>query len=192
MPINILIRKAAHRTSGLFANLRSCRRGVAAVEFALILPVLLLLLLGTTELTRALTNDRKVSQVASTVADLIAQATSLTSTEMDDIVTASGLILQPYSSDGLGIVASSVEFDADKNANVEWSCGYSTTAWADGAEPPITIPEALKIANTSVIIAVTSYTYTPLFTSIIEEDINLGETFFLRPRLVASIPDPGC
>lgn len=184
--------KINRRLAGLTVDLFHCRRGIAAVEFALILPVLILLLLGTTELTRALTHDRKVTQIASTVADLIAQTSTLSVAELDDIFEASGSIMQPYLTTDLGIITSSVKFNEDKDANVEWSCGYQTTAWTKDTPPPIAIPDAIKVPNSTIIIAVSSYTYKPVFTSIIEENIDLGETFFLRPRLVAEIPDPNC
>lgn len=174
----------------LISQFRACARGVAAVEFALILPILILILLGTTELTRALTYDRKVSQVASTVADLVAQANTISSGEMTDIFAASQTILQPYSASDLGIVLSSVSFDANGDPKVEGSCGSNATPWATNDLPPITIPDAISLPNSSVIVAVSNYTYRPIFTSIIADTINLGETFFLRPRLVNLINLP--
>lgn len=182
----------ARPDGSLLARLAACRRGIAAVEFALVLPILLLLLLGTTELTRALTYDRKVTQVASTVADLAAQASTLSSGEVSDIFKASEAIMQPYPSADLGIVISSVVFDNDGNATVDWSCQHNSTAWSDGTQPPITIPPAIALKNTSVIVAVSDFTYQPVFNSVIAENIELAETFFLRPRLVIKIPDPGC
>ncbi len=185
------ITDTAHTIGHSFSKLARCTRGIAAVEFALILPILIALLLGSIELTRALTYDRKVTQVASTVADLVAQATTISDSELSDIFAASKVILQPYPADDLGIVVASVEFDADGNATVDWSRAYQTaSAWTEGATPPITIPDAVKIANSTTIIAVSSFSYQPMFTSVITENIALGETFMLRPRLVQQIPDP--
>lgn len=169
-----------------------CRRGVAAVEFALILPILLLLLLGSSELTRALTYDRKVSQAAATVGDLVAQSDSLTASDMTDIFAAVGAIMQPYSSTGLALTIASVTYDSNKVGTVAWSCSSGGTAWATGSAPPITIPDALKLANSSLIVAVSAYSYQPTFTAIIPSAISMGETYYLRPRVVDTISSPGC
>ncbi|WP_321499867.1 TadE/TadG family type IV pilus assembly protein [Breoghania sp.] len=169
-----------------------CQRGVAAVEFALILPVLILLLLGASELTRALTYNRKVTQAGYTVGDLVAQSDSVSASDVTDIYAAAGAIMQPYPSDGLNVVIASVVFDEDANATVAWSCTNGSGAWPTGGSPPITIPDGLKLANTSLIITVSSYSYRPTFDAIIPNGIEMGETFFLRPRLVETISDPGC
>jgi Flp pilus assembly protein TadG len=49
------------------------RRGVAAVEFGLIAPVLLVMLIGVVEVTRAVSIDRRFGQVTAMVADLLAR-----------------------------------------------------------------------------------------------------------------------
>lgn len=190
---NRFLAAAVQVTRAQLSCIIRCQSGIAAVEFALILPILIVLLLGTTELTRALTYDRKVSQIASTVADLAAQSSTLTSGDVGEIFKASEFVMQPYPGTGLGITLSSVEFDNDGNPAVSWSCGYGgVSGWSDGGLPPIEIPEAIRLPGTTVIIAVSSYTYKPLFNSVIPEDIELGETYYLRPRLVAKIPKPGC
>ncbi|WP_321343184.1 TadE/TadG family type IV pilus assembly protein [Breoghania sp.] len=178
--------------SVLLSRLIRCQRGVAAVEFALVLPILISLLLGATELTRALTYDRKVTQAGYTVGDLVAQSDSISASDVTDIYAAATKIMQPYPSDGLSVVISSVVFDEDAKASVAWSCTNGTDPWPTGVTPPITIPDGLKLANTSLIITVSSYPYRPTFDAIIPDTIEMGETFFLRPRLVETISDPGC
>ncbi|PTW62703.1 Flp pilus assembly protein TadG [Breoghania corrubedonensis] len=180
------------RRAKAIARFARCQSGIAAVEFALVLPVLILLLLGSSELTRALTYDRKVTQVAFTVGDLVAQSDSVSATDMTDIFEASDAVMQPYEATGLGMIVSSVSFDEDSKAKVEWSCASGSTAWTTGGAPPIEIPASLQLANTSLIVSVSSYPYKPIFTAIIPSSIDMGETFYLRPRLVDTIPDPGC
>ncbi len=178
--------------SAMLSRLIRCQRGVAAVEFALVLPVLIVLLLGATELTRGLTYDRKVTQAGYTVGDLVAQSDSVSASDVTDIYAAAEAIMQPYPATGLNVVIASVVFDEDANASVAWSCTNGSGAWATGGTPPITIPDGLKLANTSLIITVSSYSYRPTFDAVIPNTIEMGETFFLRPRLVESISDPGC
>ncbi|MEI2385383.1 TadE/TadG family type IV pilus assembly protein [Breoghania sp. JC706] len=184
--------KEQGRGARLLVRFARCGSGVAAVEFALVLPVLIALLLGSAELTRALTYDRKVTQVAFTVGDLVAQSDSVSASDMTDIFKASDTVMQPYEADGLGMIVSSVLFDEDSNATVAWSCSQGSTAWDKNAPPPIEIPASLKLANTSLIVSVSSFPYKPIFTAIIPNSIDMGETFYLRPRIVDTIADPGC
>ena len=52
------------------------RRGVAAIEFALILPILVLLCLGCFEVPRYVLIWQRIERAASGVSDLVAQPTS--------------------------------------------------------------------------------------------------------------------
>ena len=53
-------------------------RGVSAVEFALIVPIVLILLIGMVYINEALTVHRKLRQVTFAAADLIAQQDAVT------------------------------------------------------------------------------------------------------------------
>ena len=72
------------------------RRGVSAVEFALILPTMIVLYLGIAETGNAITVYRRMSAIASTAADLTAQTKTVSTADLDDIVSASSAILSPY------------------------------------------------------------------------------------------------
>ena len=72
------------------------RRGVSAVEFALILPLMLVIYAGCGEVTTALIVDRKVSRAASTISDLVAQQSSVSAAAMNGIFDATTAILEPY------------------------------------------------------------------------------------------------
>src|SRR5262249_34725949 len=51
------------------------KRGISAVEFAMLLPLMVTLYLGGVEVSQAVAIDRKVTLIARTVADLVAQVT---------------------------------------------------------------------------------------------------------------------
>ncbi|RYD29480.1 MAG: hypothetical protein EOP57_01655 [Sphingomonadales bacterium] len=65
------------------------RRGVAAIELALASPVLLVLLIGTTELASFIKIHYQAAQMASTVADAVARYDKVTSADIADILSAS-------------------------------------------------------------------------------------------------------
>ena len=46
------------------------RRGIAAIEFAVLLPLMLVMYFGSIQITDAISADRQVTLVASTVAEL--------------------------------------------------------------------------------------------------------------------------
>ncbi|MEP2724199.1 MAG: TadE/TadG family type IV pilus assembly protein [Roseibium sp.] len=167
---------------------------MAAVEFALILPFLLLLLIGMAETTSALNQDRKVSQIASSVADLVAQSESISTSEAADIMLAASAIMSPYESSRLSVTIASVTFDDEGNGEVDWSVDQDGgTPWAAGSEPPIDIPETIAKAGTSIVVGQSSYTYIPMFASLAQNlfpsasTIPMGDVYFLRPRLSTSV-----
>ena len=84
-------------SSRRFGRLASDERGVSAVEFALLLPLMLTLYLGTVEVSQGIAADRKVTLTARTVADLVAQVSSINNTDMTNSLNAAAAVIAPYS-----------------------------------------------------------------------------------------------
>ena len=105
----------------LMARFAGDRRGVSAVEFALLAPVMIALYLGLVEISDGIGIDRKVSLTAATLANLTAQATTITTSEMSNILDASSAIVAPYSASKLKMTVSCLNIDSDKNVTVKWS-----------------------------------------------------------------------
>ena len=95
------------------------RRGVSAVEFAFIAPVMIGLYLGCAEISDGVAADRKVSLIAGTLANLTAQATTLLPADMTNIFNASGAIMAPYNAANLTMTVTCLSIDANKNRNRE-------------------------------------------------------------------------
>jgi Flp pilus assembly protein TadG len=106
---------------------RRDRRGVAAIEFAMIVPIMSAMFIGAVELSQAITVDRRVTQVASSTADLVARAEKqISHTEIGDITKVGGYILEPYSQTPLEIPLRNVT-SSPANATTtkqSWSCTY--------------------------------------------------------------------
>src|SRR5579863_3722252 len=97
------------------------RRGLAAVEFALTLPFLLLIYFGGVELTQGVTLNRQVALTSTTLATIVSQYTTISaSTQLADILAASTQILAPYGSGTPKVVVSLITIDANKNATISW------------------------------------------------------------------------
>ncbi len=95
-----------------FARFRRACEGIAAVEFALILPLMLLLYLGSAETTQAVMASRKAAVAARTMSDLVGQQTAntnMTDTMMGNIFNAAATIMQPF---GTGTSALTIDVAA--------------------------------------------------------------------------------
>src|SRR5438105_4738078 len=142
-----------------FVRLGSDQRGVSAVEFAMLLPLMITLYLGAVEVSQGIGIDRKVSLTSRTVADLAAQVTSIASSDMGNILGASSAVVAPYDPAKLKVTVSQIAIDNNGNATITWSCTRNGSAHGVGSGA--SIPAALKTPNTSLIWGEASYAYTP-------------------------------
>jgi Flp pilus assembly protein TadG len=162
------------------------KRGVSAVEFAVILPFMAALYLGGTAVTQGIILKRKVVLVTHTVGDLIARDNTITNTEMTAIFDAAKAVFAPYANNILKIRVASVEVSAGGTATVKWSDAYQWTARA--VNSTVTLPAGLNTANSTVIWAEVSYDYTPPVGSAFTGGVmTLTDQLYIRPRLVNAI-----
>ena len=183
--------KAATHTGLIrsFSRLARDVRAVSAVEFAMILPIMVTLFLGGTELSQAIAVKRKSVLVNRTIADLVAQDSRITTAEMAGIFNASAAVIQPYTAGNLKIVVSGVIVDATGAATVQWSCGWQATARIPNSG--LTLPTGLNTPNSWLVFAETTYNYTPPIGYTIVGTLPLKDTMYLRPRLTSSISQTG-
>ncbi|WP_026379883.1 TadE/TadG family type IV pilus assembly protein [Afifella pfennigii] len=157
--------------------------GVAAVEFALILPFLVALWLGTVELSQALSLDRRISEVTASVGDLVARSPALSENDIANIFDITRTAMSPYSTAPAGIVVSAVDIDEDGKAAIAWSRARGRLpARPEGADMTAEIAEALRRPNSQVIVAEGSYAYRPTIGSAITGTMTLTERLFFVPR----------
>ena len=165
------------------------RDAIAAVEFALVVPSMLVLYMGTIEISQVITVDRKMSAMAGSLGDLVAQSNEQIETgDLMDYFQAVGLIMAPYSTDNLKQLITMVYVDNDGNASVDWSVGYNG-ADEIAANTPYTLPiEITSIAHDSyVVVSETQLQYQPWGGYVIEASFNLYKQFFHFPRFGAAI-----
>ncbi len=173
--------KPSHRLRRRFQRLVTNRSGVSAVEFALLLPFMLVLYLGGFELSDGLTIDRKVTHVTSSLADLVTQSRTITDEDMTNILDAAASVITPYNTGLLRIRVSGVTIDDEGKATVDWSDARNDTPLAEGSA--IEIPEAIKQPNTYLVTAEVHYDYTPVIGYVLTGSFDMRDEFFLRPRL---------
>ena len=155
-------------------------RGVSAVEFALILPVQLIMIYGTVEISNILIADRKLVFATSTTADLFAQAKTVASPDIADIFKAGTAVMQPFDIADVSFVAASVVADGAGVTRVEWSEGYAAPPLAAGA--PYTLPPGIVAPNQSVMVVESRYVYHSPLGKLLVSDVPLTDRFILAPR----------
>ena len=155
-------------------------RGVSALEFALIAPVMVAMYLGAAEMTMALTADRKVTGAATAVADLVTQDDLITNAELTDIYAAGDAIVFPNDPSNLAIRITSIRMDVDGDIFVDWSEARGLAPHDTGSLPPL--PDGLLAPMNSIIMVEANYPFQGPFPSESGPLLTLSDTAYLRPR----------
>lgn len=173
---------------------RRDRRGVSALEFALLAPLLIMLYFGATELAQGMMAQRRVSHAAATIGDLVSQDKIATSvSELTNVFAAAAAVVSPFSSAPLKLRLTSVTGDAvNGTPRVDWS-------QAQGGLVPlvknatVTLPAGLVSASgDNVIMAEAQYKYTPAAPLFLGQGLTFNEIFYVHPRLLAKVPCSDC
>jgi Flp pilus assembly protein TadG len=167
-------------------------RGVAAVEFALLLPVLVLLYFGLVELTQGVMTQERAAHVAATVGDLVSQNTSITSAEVTDIFSVGDTVMYPYPTTSLKMRVSSLSADAKGKVTVVWSQAIGGMTKRAANSTVSSVPANVITANETVIMSESQYTYTSVFGQILPKPIVFNEVSYEHPRLSSSVTCGDC
>jgi Flp pilus assembly protein TadG len=156
------------------------RRGVMAIEFAIIAPVMLVIFFGTVEFSSAIAVDRKVTLMARTLSDLTSQNISVTDTQLTNFFNASTGIMWPYPSTPTKSTISELYVDPRTlAARVQWSNGSVPRL----AGSTVAIPTALQVGGTYLIYSEVSYLYVPAVGYVMgKAGLNMSDFTFTRPR----------
>lgn len=162
-------------------------RGTALVEFAIVLPVLLLLFFGGYQLSDAIACKRKVTIMTRAIGDITSQYRSIPAGDLDKLIDASTLILNPYPSSAAQVRVTQITLDdTGKNFRVDWSRARNVTVFAKGSYPSTTIPLAYRQPNMVLLYTESSYNYAavglPYFNA-----MTFSEDLWLLPRRSATI-----
>ncbi|WP_022724491.1 TadE/TadG family type IV pilus assembly protein [Rhodopseudomonas sp. B29] len=175
----------------LLRRLRDDRRGVAATEFAVIVPVMIVMFFATLEVSSGVAVDRKVTLVTRTLSDLVSQATTVTDTDLKNVFAASYGILQPYPTGSVEATISEIYVNKSNVAKIQWSkkgtvtqSGSTATATLSASSynqgDTITLPTALVTADTYLIMSEVTYTYHAITFS--KYNLTLHDKTYTRPR----------
>jgi Flp pilus assembly protein TadG len=182
----------------MFRRFSASTRGVAAIEFGFLFPVLLLLLLAGIDGGRAIAISMKVRSGAYVVDAIANQYSSIYDTDMSKILGATATVLAPYPSGPVAVTLTQIKILANGNATVSWSDTLNGTAYSAGST--ITVPSNLTPNGNPktcasfpcyVLLGEVTYTYTPMFGHFITGPINLSDKIYVTPRNVICIQRNG-
>jgi Flp pilus assembly protein TadG len=174
--------------SGLSRQVSALRRdqkGVSAVEFALLLPVMLTIYLGTVETSQGVAIQRKVTLTAWSVADLASRVTSINNADMTNMLTAASAVIAPFPAGELKVTVSAVSIDANGIAKVAWSDSLHGTKRA--VDSTVSLPAALNVPNSQLIWSEVNYNYVPSIGYVLTGALNLFDQIYTRPRLSETV-----
>ena len=174
------------------------QQAIAVVEFALVLPVLMILFYGVVEVTRFILITQKVEKLAHSVADMTAQEHVATTAALDQVLAAASDIMNPYAMTNNGkIVISSLYRTAGvAQASVNWRyegggtlAGVTSHLGAVGATP--TMPTGFTFdERENVIAAEVFYRFSPLISNQFFGTVTVYRAAFYKPRFGELIVPP--
>jgi Flp pilus assembly protein TadG len=181
---------AARRLRGFVRDVR----GVSAIEFALILPAMVLLYFGLAEITMSMMAQRRASHAASAVGDLVAQNKNqnITRDLVDDIFYVGVGTMRPFPTADLSLRVTSVRADEDNIPRVIWSRAHGPGMTKLAAGEDVTVPGNLLVAGDSVVMSEMTYSYETPFKYFVPNSLVFQDKFYLRPRRTAVIQCPDC
>jgi Flp pilus assembly protein TadG len=190
------MQKIALRTGRLFSGLLHDCRGIAATEFAVIVPVMLLMFFGTIEFSSGVAVDRKVTLVARLLTDLTSQSTSVSNTDLANFTITAQAELWPYGSTPLNTTITELWIDpTTSNARVQWSQGSAPHATSSVVVIPPTLiakdSTGKTIAGQYLILSEVNYLYVPTVGYVMAKaGITLKDSAYTRPRQTSCIIYP--
>lgn len=186
---------------GLLIRLKAliaCRSGVAMVEFAFALPLLLILYFGAFVTSDMVSCKRKVVITARTLTDTASRYVALTQADASTIMAAVSQEMLPYTTTNTSVRLSQVQVcPGGKTASVVWSVAQNGTPYATGSTINLAgtlfnstsplVPSTLCANGSYFIFGEVSYLYRPPVGLGAQTVMNLYDSALLSPRASTSI-----
>lgn len=192
----MIVSHAKRPRASLFARLGASKDGIAAVEFAYLAPVMLLMFAGAFEVSRAIGVDRRFAIITAMTGDLVARENDVDPAKLDGMMKAIDHVMKPYDTSTLKIGVISVQVE-NNTPRVKWTYSHNnaqvpqkcSTVGSDD------LPPGLVDDRGSVILVKSNYTYAPFFVNydemmqIFEGKLNWEDKSTHTPRGVNCVGD---
>jgi Flp pilus assembly protein TadG len=177
MPAHSLFRRLL---TGWCRRLVTDRGGVAALEFALVAPILAVAYVATAEASLAIMAQRKLALSASIGADLASHSRTINAQTVNGIFRATTAVLEPFDAGTLTQRITAVVVDPDGNAVVDWSVGAGIAPLARGAV--VALPAGLAVADEGLVMAEAWLDYRSPMAFTLPGTNRFVETHYVYPR----------
>lgn len=168
------------------------KRGQSGIEFALLLPLMALLVAGTMDLGLGLMIRRKINQIASTTSDIVSQEDAWTTSGVSSVLRGGASTLSPFDTTNLKIVVSVLDFDADGKGTVNWSSGFQARGLVGGSAWTDTIPSDIIEDDVQLVVTRVEYNAKSALTGLLStltgiEVYRFTGTAIARPRVGSNV-----
>ncbi len=165
-------------------------RGVSAIEFAFVAPILIMCYLALAELTLGMMASRRTSHLAATIGDLAAQSETLSQANINDLWNIGTSMLLPFStksSSGVAILkmrltlVKMVNTSGTSQAKVQWS---KSSNWTDYVQDQVipSITTAQISDNEYLVMTEVEYDYDSPIGNFLPGTTKFTDTFYHHPR----------
>lgn len=168
----------------IFGRLARDTRGLAAVEFALLAPVMILIYFGVAETCQAFMAMKRTNHVASMVGDLVTQNSALDQTGFDNIFSIGTQIMAPFPVSTLKQRVTSVTRISATKLQVDWSKGVGMTPMKLSEA---SVPDGVIAPGQTVIITEADYAYESPLGYVMPQITNFKHTTYFLPRNTATV-----
>lgn len=163
-------------------------QALAGIEFGLLLPIFVSLMMAVYDLGNAMIAAQKVVTASQVVADLVTRKSSVTRQEIEEAIIAGELSIRPYDTDSYGVDVAAVKFDDVGNPNVYWR----ETRNMSPVDTGINNSKTLGRPGEGVLVVTVRYDYLPFFAGFVTDKVELQEIFILHGRRSSVIECPNC
>lgn len=162
--------------------------GIAAIEFAIIAPIMIGMYFGLAEMASAISVDRRISHGTNVAGDLATQQPQLRDGEIEEVVAAAMRVMGVTDVDQIAIDMESFILPAvDQPPESQGRIRVNNSVGQFTSFDASTLDSKLLNANSGVVVTRVKYRYTPLQLRFFDSTITLEETFLLKPRRSDSV-----
>ncbi|NVP56716.1 TadE/TadG family type IV pilus assembly protein [Mycoplana rhizolycopersici] len=179
-----------------FCRLIRARDGAGAVEFAIVMPLLLVGYIGAYEISVAWSFTSKVGRSAATIADVVAQVKEVSPTYLDEMPSIASNLLAPYTANNYTLKITGIQIDDNGNATIAWSRNEAKgVPYVKGTT--VQLPSEMTKVESFIVRTELTMPYKVLVaipgaTAETIKSINLHRTSYSRARLGSTITCTTC
>jgi Flp pilus assembly protein TadG len=177
-----IVRNLKSHLNNSVAKLRQNEDGLAAIEFAILAPIMVSMYFGLAEIASAIAVDRSISHATNVAGDLTSQVANVDETDLEDLLTATLRIMDVDSTSKVSISLESWSRDAGGNNTLVGSATMNAGAANLPAFNVATVDSTLLNETAGVVVARVAYLYSPLKLQYMNTDFTMSDTFILKPR----------